>query len=304
MPKIAASIVFPVCGHPLRNAVVELDNSGFVLSVSSGGANFRELAGVEFYSGILIPGLVDVLSGPGDNLYSLIASGVRVAGRIGNSGERRGVSGSVVAGSGVAGSGKEGSGVAGSGNAGSGKEGSGKEGSGKEGSGKEGSGKEGSGNAGSGVAGSATELNEDYRADPVAKSPGKQATGGFVREARNGRSLGYRIYKDAYHFGKLFRESGIEGMFLFDGPGGESRVLAGTGGNGLWGTIQRLHEGNYGFNLLEILEMATLNGALATGYNYEAGCISEGLNPGLNIIEGIDPSGMKLLPVSRLRRLK
>ena len=294
MPKIAASIVFPVCGQPLRNAVVELDNSGFVLSVSSGGANFRELAGVEFYSGILIPGLVDVLSGPGDNLYSLIASGVRVAGRIGNPGERRGVSGSVVAGSGVAGSGKESSGVAGSG-----KEGSGVAGSGKEGSGKEGSGKEGSGNAGS-----ATELNEDYRADPVAKSPGKLATGGFVREARNGRSLGYRIYKDAYHFGKLFRESGIEGMFLFDGPGGESRVLAGTGGNGLWGTIQRLHEGNYGFNLLEILEMATLNGALATGYNYEAGCISEGLNPGLNIIEGIDPSGMKLLPVSRLRRLK
>lgn len=274
MPKIAASIVFPVCGHPLRNAVVELDNSGFVLSVSSGGANFRELAGVEFYSGILIPGLVDVLSGPGDNLYSLVASGVRVAGRIGNPGERRGVSGSLVAGSGVAGSV-----VAGSGDAGSGKE-------------------------GSGNAGSATELNEDYRADPVAKNPGKQPTGGFVRETRNGRSLGYRIYKDAYHFGKLFRKSGIEGMFLFDGPGGESRVLAGTGGNGLWGTIQRLHEGNYGFTLLEILEMATLNGALATGYNYEAGCISEGLNPGLNIIEGIDPSGMKLLPVSRLRRLR
>lgn len=258
MPKIAASIVFPVCEYPLRNAVVELDNSGFVLSVSRGDANFSELAGVEYYSGILIPGLVDVLSGTGDNGHSLIASGVRVAGRIGKPKGSRGVDDSGVA---------------------------------------------DSKNSGSEGGGSATELNEDYHSDPVAKSPGKKPAGGFASETWKGRSLGYRFYEDLNHFRKLFRESGIEGMFLFDGPGGESKVLAGVGGDGLWGTIRRLHKGNYGFNLHEILKMATLNGAVATGYNYEAGCISEGLNPGLNIIEGIDPSGMKLLPVSRIRRL-
>ncbi len=83
MPKVAASVVFPVSSPPRRNAVVELDSNGVIISVSPGQVSFRELAGVEYYSGILVPGLVDVMCGHEKSSHWLLSRGVRVAGRIG-----------------------------------------------------------------------------------------------------------------------------------------------------------------------------------------------------------------------------
>jgi hypothetical protein len=80
MPKIAASLVCPVSSVPRRNAVVEMDNNGMIISVSQGNASFREIAGVAYYSGILIPGLTDVMCDPMADPHWLLSRGIRVAG--------------------------------------------------------------------------------------------------------------------------------------------------------------------------------------------------------------------------------
>jgi hypothetical protein len=82
MTRIAASLVFPVSSPPVKNAVVTIDQNGVVLSVEGDSARFRERAGVEFYSGILIPGMADVFCGERESSW-LMTRGVRVAGRTG-----------------------------------------------------------------------------------------------------------------------------------------------------------------------------------------------------------------------------
>jgi hypothetical protein len=82
MPKIAASLVYTGSSSFLRNSVVELDAGGEIMSVSAGGESFREMAGVEFYGGILVPGLCDIMCGDRGNRW-LMGRGVRACGRIG-----------------------------------------------------------------------------------------------------------------------------------------------------------------------------------------------------------------------------
>ncbi len=82
MRKIASSLVFPVSSPPLRNAIVEIDDDGVIMAVDQGVQSFKEKSGVEFYSGILLPGLADVMCGDRDSHW-LLARGIRVAGRVG-----------------------------------------------------------------------------------------------------------------------------------------------------------------------------------------------------------------------------
>jgi hypothetical protein len=82
MRKIASSLVYPVSSPPLRNAIVEIDDDGVIMAVDPGGQSFREKAGVEFYSGILLPGLADVMCGDRGSHW-LLGRGIRVSGRIG-----------------------------------------------------------------------------------------------------------------------------------------------------------------------------------------------------------------------------
>ncbi len=212
-------MVFPVSSPPRSNAVVEIDRNGTVLSVSRGGASFRELAGVEYYSGILIPGLADMMCGPDESGHRLLATGVRVAGKVGWS----------------------------------------------------------------------------QKMDP--------GTTGVTWRNRYGGTVGYTIYKSMDHFRQYFREGEVSGVCHFSAPQGELQVLAGYGRTGLLELMLALHDGPHRYTLPELLTMATLNGALATGYGGEAGTLSPGMRPGLNIIEGVDTVKMRLLPVSRLRRL-
>ncbi|MCY1721257.1 amidohydrolase family protein [Prolixibacteraceae bacterium Z1-6] len=60
MRKIAATYIFPVSGAPIKNGILVCNDDGTIVEVIDRGENFREEAGVEFYSGILVPGFVNV----------------------------------------------------------------------------------------------------------------------------------------------------------------------------------------------------------------------------------------------------
>ena len=277
MPRIAASIVFPVSAPPRSNAVVEIDRTGTVMSVSRGGASFRELAGVEYYSGILIPGVADVMCGPDESGHRLLATGVRVAGRVGWPGDRDG-NWDLPHDS-----------PAGSGNA------------------------PGQPRSTDHPPTPDGTPQEDHPATPGQPRstdrppvlPHKMVpdTTGVTWRNRYGGTVGYTLYKSMDHFRQYFREGEVSGVCHFTAPQGELQVLAGYGRTSLLELMLALQDGPLRYSLPELLTMATLNGTLATGYSGEAGTLSPGMRPGLNIIEGVDTGQMRLLPVSRLRRL-
>jgi imidazolonepropionase-like amidohydrolase len=59
MRKIAANLVFPVNGPALQNGYVVLTDDGIVVDICGGEPTLQEIPGLEYYSGILIPGFVD-----------------------------------------------------------------------------------------------------------------------------------------------------------------------------------------------------------------------------------------------------
>ncbi|HBS87487.1 MAG: hypothetical protein A2W91_00525 [Bacteroidetes bacterium GWF2_38_335] len=59
MRKISANYIFPVSGKPIKNGIIIVDDEGTILDVVDSGENFREIAGLEHYSGILVPGLIN-----------------------------------------------------------------------------------------------------------------------------------------------------------------------------------------------------------------------------------------------------
>ncbi|QIA09809.1 amidohydrolase family protein [Draconibacterium halophilum] len=59
MRKIAATYVFPGTGSPIKNGILVCDDEGTVIDILDRGDSFKEEAGVEFYSGILVPGFVN-----------------------------------------------------------------------------------------------------------------------------------------------------------------------------------------------------------------------------------------------------
>jgi len=58
MRRIAANYVFPVIAPPIRNGILELDDTGKILRVIDPGEEFRETRKLEFYNGILVPGFI------------------------------------------------------------------------------------------------------------------------------------------------------------------------------------------------------------------------------------------------------
>lgn len=59
MRKIAATYVFPGNRPPVRNGILLCDDDGTIIDLIEKGENLREEHGVEFYSGILVPGFVN-----------------------------------------------------------------------------------------------------------------------------------------------------------------------------------------------------------------------------------------------------
>ncbi len=59
MRKISAQYIFTSAGKPLRRGVVTVSDDGTILAVEDTGGDLPEKAGMEFYNGIIIPGLVN-----------------------------------------------------------------------------------------------------------------------------------------------------------------------------------------------------------------------------------------------------
>lgn len=242
MPKIAASLVYPVSSPPVRNAVVELDRDGVIISVGHDSAEFREIAGVEYYSGIMIPGLVDVFCGDRGSKW-LYARGVRVAGKTGMHHD-----GSVT------------------------------------------------NDEAFPFRGAGT--SKDIISAALCRSERSMRPGSI-----RGVEVGYRNFKDKKQFDECFRGGESKGIYHTARGKEELSVLATCGMEEMLGLMLELQEGPGRVSLTALLAMATVNGAMALDYYGTAGSIVRGKQPGLNIIEGADILNMRLLPVSRLRRL-
>jgi cytosine/adenosine deaminase-related metal-dependent hydrolase len=59
MRKISANYIFPGTSPPLKNGIIVLDDSGEILEIQDTGGTLREIAKLEFYNGIIVPGFVN-----------------------------------------------------------------------------------------------------------------------------------------------------------------------------------------------------------------------------------------------------
>ena len=118
-----------------------------------------------------------------------------------------------------------------------------------------------------------------------------------------GELVDYVVFDGMDHFNRFFRPGGHEGLYYGLTGSNEFPVLATGGRIDMMGLLIELQEGPAKINFHTLLEMASLNGALAAGYEKTSGSLSTGKQPGLCIIEGADIANMRLLPGSRLRRL-
>jgi len=57
--KIAATYIFPVNQPPVKNGILTCTSEGKIVSISANNEKIEEQSGLEFYSGILVPGFVN-----------------------------------------------------------------------------------------------------------------------------------------------------------------------------------------------------------------------------------------------------
>lgn len=57
--KIAAHYILPIKDKPIKNGLITFDDSGKILEISQSSFPVQEIAGVEFYAGILVPGFIN-----------------------------------------------------------------------------------------------------------------------------------------------------------------------------------------------------------------------------------------------------
>ncbi len=58
MRKLSAYYVFPIISAPLPFGIIETEDNGTIIRVVDTGGNIKESSKLEFYQGILIPGIV------------------------------------------------------------------------------------------------------------------------------------------------------------------------------------------------------------------------------------------------------
>lgn len=59
MRKISATYIFPGNKQPLKNGILVCENDGKILDLTDTGGRLEEEAGLEYYSGILVPGFIN-----------------------------------------------------------------------------------------------------------------------------------------------------------------------------------------------------------------------------------------------------
>jgi len=62
MRKISANYVFPVTSPPLKNGILILDDNNRITDVVDTKGKIREIQNLEFYSGVIVPGFVDLFT--------------------------------------------------------------------------------------------------------------------------------------------------------------------------------------------------------------------------------------------------
>jgi aminodeoxyfutalosine deaminase len=60
MRRISANYVYPISGTPIRNGIVVLDNNNLLVDVIDPKGKAEELASMEFYNGVIVPGFINV----------------------------------------------------------------------------------------------------------------------------------------------------------------------------------------------------------------------------------------------------
>lgn len=59
MKKYSANYIFPVSSKPLKNGIVVVDDNGYIVDLIDTKGQLREIAGLEFYNGVIVPGFVN-----------------------------------------------------------------------------------------------------------------------------------------------------------------------------------------------------------------------------------------------------
>lgn len=59
MRKITANIIYPVSSPPIKDAYLVIDDGGKIIDIVNYDRGSKEIAGLEYYSGVLIPGFIN-----------------------------------------------------------------------------------------------------------------------------------------------------------------------------------------------------------------------------------------------------
>lgn len=62
MRKISANYIFPVTSAPLKNGILILDDANKIVDIIDTGGKIKEIENLQFYSGMIVPGFVDVFT--------------------------------------------------------------------------------------------------------------------------------------------------------------------------------------------------------------------------------------------------
>lgn len=62
MRKLSANYIFPVSSAPLKNGILILDEQNCIVDLIDTKGKVKEIENLEFYSGIIVPGFVDVFT--------------------------------------------------------------------------------------------------------------------------------------------------------------------------------------------------------------------------------------------------
>lgn len=59
MRKITANIIYPISSPPIKNAYITVNDNGEIIDIIKYNRNSKEIAGLEYYNGVLIPGFIN-----------------------------------------------------------------------------------------------------------------------------------------------------------------------------------------------------------------------------------------------------
>lgn len=62
MRKISANYIYPVSSAPLKNGIIILDDTNKIIDIIDTGGKIKEIQDLQFYSGMIVPGFVDVFT--------------------------------------------------------------------------------------------------------------------------------------------------------------------------------------------------------------------------------------------------